>query len=140
MIRARVRNNSVPNHGLVGRIVHPRRPLSGYVHEQLLRVPRKERREVRLEGEFEDGVLLLLGAVVVRPALDNLDVCGGNEGGGWRAGGEQVGHRDEGAEDERDCCEEAEDVLDASKGAVHGRHGGAAGLQLAGDSMLLSCR
>lgn len=48
----------------------------------------------------------------------HLDV-GRDEGAAWVTGSEEVGCGDEACQDAGDCCEEAEDVLDACEGGVH---------------------
>lgn len=149
MVGARVRDDGVPDDGRVGRVgARGGGPVGRDVDEDLLRVPREEGGEVGLEGELYDGILFLLGGVVVRAALDtiqvrmqrlalgggrgaaksaedrgleerlHLDIVGADDAAG-RARGEEVGGGDEGAEDARDGGEEAEDVLEAGEGGVH---------------------
>lgn len=121
MIRARARDDGVPDDSLVGGVVAVGArggPLGRDVDEDLLRVPREERRQVGFEGELEDSVLLLLVAIVVRASADDLNVLG-REGARGRAVREDVGDGDEAGEDEGDGREEAEDGLDAGEAAVH---------------------
>jgi hypothetical protein len=76
VVGARARDDGVPDDGLV-RLVHVAvagGPLGRHVDEHLFRVPREQRREVGVERELDYGIFLLLGAVVVRPALDSV-VC-----------------------------------------------------------------
>lgn len=73
VVRGRGGDDGVPDDGAVGLVLGPRGlPLGGHVDEELLRVPGEERREVGVERELDDGVLLLLGRVVVRAALDSV--------------------------------------------------------------------
>ncbi len=82
VVGAGVGDDAVPDDGLVRGVGRrPVRagggggPLGRHVDKHLLRVPREEAREVGVEAELDDGVLLLLAAVVVRTAAD-----AGNEG------------------------------------------------------------
>lgn len=61
----------VPDNGGVGGVLGGR-PLGGDIDEDVLGVPGEERREIGLERELDNGVLLLLGAVVVGAALDSV--------------------------------------------------------------------
>lgn len=80
VVGARARDDGVPDDGLVrlvraaatayARAGGERGPLGRDVDEELLRVPGEQRREVRVQRELDDGVFLLLRAVVVRPAFD----------------------------------------------------------------------
>lgn len=75
VVGARARDDAVPDDGLVGLVrAGGGGPLGRDVDEELLGVPREQRRKVRVERELDDGVLLLLRAVVVRPALDSVFV------------------------------------------------------------------
>lgn len=56
----------------------------------------------------------------MRPALDDLHVGGFEGADGRGARREKIGGGDEGGDDEGDCREEAEGVLEADDGAVHG--------------------
>lgn len=74
------RDDAVPDDGLVG-LVGGRGarlgydgPFGRYVDKDLLRVPREQRRQVCVERELDDGILLLLAAVVVGAALDSVRV------------------------------------------------------------------
>jgi hypothetical protein len=73
MIRARIRNNRIPDHSLIiadlglRRIGRPRR---GYVHEDLFGVPGEERGEVGVERESDVGVFFFARGVVVRTTFD----------------------------------------------------------------------
>lgn len=83
VVGARARDDGVPDDGLVGLVGRSAGdggggPLGGDVDEELLGVPGEERREVGVQRELDDGVLLLLRAVVVRPAFHS--VCGGASG------------------------------------------------------------
>jgi hypothetical protein len=69
VVGARVGDDGVPDDSLVGGIARAG-PLGGDVDEELLSVPCEEGRKVGFEGELDDGILLLLGAVVMRPTLD----------------------------------------------------------------------
>lgn len=69
VVRRRRRDDRVPDDGAVALVVLGGVPLGRHVDEQLLRVPREQRRQVRVERELDDGVLLLLGRVVVRPSF-----------------------------------------------------------------------
>ena len=73
MVRAGTGDDGVPDDGLVGRVGRARAvgPLGRHVDEDLLRVPGEERAEVGVEAELNDGVLFLLGGVVVRAAADS---------------------------------------------------------------------
>lgn len=74
VVGARVRDDGVPDHGLVhDAVVDLGGPFGGDVHEELLRVPGEEGGQVGVEGELDDGVLFLLGGVVVGTALDSVD-------------------------------------------------------------------
>ena len=119
MIGARTRDYRVPDDSLVGGVgaaLH--RPLRRDVDEQLFRVPREERRQVRVQRELDYRILLLSFRVVVGSTADDLDVLG-HDGARGAALVEDVGDGDEAAQDEGDGCEEAEDGLDAGEGAVH---------------------
>lgn len=70
MVGARVGDDAVPDDSLIG-VVARRGPFRRDVDEKLLRVPGEKRGEVGVEREPDDGVLLLLGAVVVGTALDS---------------------------------------------------------------------
>ena len=71
VVSAGIRDNAIPDDGRVGRILAwCARPLGRDVYEELLGVPREERRQIGVEGEFDDGILFLFGRVVVRPTLD----------------------------------------------------------------------
>jgi hypothetical protein len=73
VVRRGARDDGVPDDGAVGLVLLVRgRPLGRHVDEELLGVPGEERREVRVERELDDGVLLLLGRVVVRSSLDSV--------------------------------------------------------------------
>lgn len=141
MVGARIRDNTIPNDGRVCGVLRAR-PFCCYVYEDFFRVPVEEAREIGVEGESNDGVLLLLGAVVVRAALDTifypLWLAFGNSvwsivhSGGlhlkavglddarWCSGSEEVGGSDEGAKEAGYCCEEAEDILNSGEAVVHG--------------------
>lgn len=69
VVGARVGDDGVPDDSLVGGIARAW-PLGGDVDEELLGVPCEEGRKVGFEGELDDGVLLLLGAIVMRTTLD----------------------------------------------------------------------
>jgi hypothetical protein len=69
MVGAGVGNDGVPDDSLIGVVVGAG-PFGGHVDEELLGVPCEERRKVGIEGELDDGILLLLGAIVMRAALD----------------------------------------------------------------------
>lgn len=79
MVGARARDDGVPDDGLVGlvRVVvsgavirgSSSRPLGRHVDEELLGVPREQRREVGVERELDHGVFFPLVAVVMRLAL-----------------------------------------------------------------------
>lgn len=71
VVGTRVGDDGVPDDSLVGGIAGAW-PLGSDVDEELLSVPCEEGREVGFEGELDDGVLLLLGAVVVRTTLDTV--------------------------------------------------------------------
>lgn len=118
MVGAGVGDDGVPNDGRIGCIVRAG-PVGGDEDKEVLGVPSEEAGEVGIEGEAEDGVLFFLVAVVVRTALDDLDVVGADVGSRV-ARGKEVGSGDEGAKDAGDCCEEAKDVLDAVERVVHG--------------------
>lgn len=64
-----IRNDAVPDDGRVGVIVGAW-PVCCDVYENLLRIPGEKRREVGFKRETNDGILLLLGAIVVRAAFD----------------------------------------------------------------------
>ena len=87
MVRTRVRNDLIPDNSLVCRVVGAR-PLGGDVDEELLGVPCEERGEVGVEGELDDGVFFLFGAVVMGTTLDSaaLPLASGLLGG-WRRRG-----------------------------------------------------
>lgn len=72
MVGARARDDAVPDDGLVRLVRGGGGPLGRDVDEELLGVPREQRREIGVERELDDGVFLLLGAIVVRPALDSV--------------------------------------------------------------------
>lgn len=66
MIRAGRRDDAVPYDGLVGLIgLCWLGPLRRHVYKHLLRVPCKERRQVCLQGELEDGIFFFSRGVVV---------------------------------------------------------------------------
>lgn len=77
VVGAWARDDGVPDDGLVrlvrAAVAYTRArdhgPLGRDVDEELLRVPGEQRREVRVQRELDDGVFLLLRAVVVRPAF-----------------------------------------------------------------------
>ena len=73
VVGAGVGDDGVPDDGLVGGIDPSFRggPLGRHVDKDLLGVPCEQRRQVGVEGELDDGVLLLLRAVVVGAALDS---------------------------------------------------------------------
>lgn len=71
VVGARVGDDGIPDDGRVGHIVGSR-PFGSNIDEDLLRVPVEEAREVGVEGEADDGVLFLLGGVVVRAALNAI--------------------------------------------------------------------
>lgn len=70
VVGARVRNDGIPNDGFVGRVIDAG-PLGGDVDEDLLGVPCEERGEVGFERELDDGVFLLLGAIIMGTAFDS---------------------------------------------------------------------
>ena len=71
MVGARVGDDAVPDDGLVGGVdLVGIGPLGSHVYEEGLGVPGEEGGEVRLHGELDNGVLLLLRGIVVRATLD----------------------------------------------------------------------
>jgi hypothetical protein len=68
MVGAGVGDNFIPDDSLIGRIVGAR-PLGSDIDKNLLGIPCKEAPQVSIEVESNDGVFLLLRAVVVRSAL-----------------------------------------------------------------------
>lgn len=118
MVCAGARDDGVPDDRLI-RGIGVRGPLSRDIDEQLFRVPCEERGQVRFEREFDDGVLFLLRAVVVRPAADDLDVLGCDDAA-RRPWSEEIGSRNESSQDEGDSREESEHGLDSCEGAMHG--------------------
>lgn len=92
VVGARVGDDGVPDDGRVGRVsAGGRGPVSRDVDKDLLGVPREERGQVGIEGEFDDGVLLLPGAVVMRAALDAASSPSASAGGGRGGGPRQRG-------------------------------------------------
>lgn len=78
MIRARIRNNRIPNDRLVRKLTRLRccrssvRPRRRYVDEELLGVPVEERGEVGGESEPDDGVFFFFSRIVVWAAFDSV--------------------------------------------------------------------
>ena len=75
VVGAGARDDLVPDDGLaraVGVLAARIGPLGRDVDKDLLGVPGEEAREVGVEGEADDGVFFLFGAVVVRPAFDTV--------------------------------------------------------------------
>ena len=75
MVGAWVGDDLVPDDSLVGS-VDARLwggPFGRHVDEDLLSVPCEEGGQIGVKGELDDSVLLLLGAIVVRSALDSVD-------------------------------------------------------------------
>lgn len=112
MVRRGAGNDAVPDDGLVGcvRTGSRRWPLGGHVHKHLFGVPGKQARQVGVEAELDDGVLFLLGGVVVRSSLDDLYVGGLEETRGF-AGGQKVGRGDQRGDDEGDGGKKPEGIL-----------------------------
>lgn len=71
-----------------------------------------------IEIELDMRVFLLLIAVVVRPALDDLHAAQ-LDVGARRLGGYEAAERNDGCDGEGDRGEEAEDVLQAHQGRMH---------------------
>lgn len=92
MVTARRRDDRVPDHGLVGRIVVlGRGPLGRDVGKDLLCVPGEEGGEVGVKGEFDDGVFFLFRRVVIRAAFHRLELGCFEDVDGGGAGGQEVG-------------------------------------------------
>lgn len=137
MVGAGRGDDAVPDHGLVGRVrlcMVGRRPLGGHIDKNLLGVPGKERGEVGVEREVDDGVFFLFAAVVVRSASDAvqegswltrcLGALAGQKGSrlhldtGCLKGShnrrpfcDEVGGGDKGRDYKGDCCEETKHIL-----------------------------
>lgn len=103
----------------------------------------EEAREVGVEGEADDGVLFLLGRVVVRAALDAILALArsarllisilvgllareyshlqavGLDDTGWSPGGEQIRGGDKDAKEAGYRCEEAKNILDSCEAVIH---------------------
>lgn len=77
MVGARGGDDVVPDDGLVGGVgaAARRGPLGRHVDEDLLGVPGEERGQVGVHRELDDGVFLLLAAVVVGTTADSVYVC-----------------------------------------------------------------